>query len=394
MKWVKISGMILVGLGIVAAIAFGFMPKPVESEFARASRGDIRVSIDEEGHTRVKDRFTISAPTAGEIARINLKAGDSVEAGAVITVLQPAPPVLLDARGKAQAQANAQAAEAAVSQAGASFDAAQAQLDLAVKERERLDKLKAPEQVSREQVEAAKLKEAAAAANLKSAEFGKAVAGFQRDMANAALIEGNAGSTLESIEIRSPVAGEVLRVYHESAGPVQPGEMLIEIGDPHSLEVVVDLLSSDAVRVKPDMKVSIERWGGDEPLEGKVRRIEPSGFTKVSSLGVEEQRVNVVIDFVGKPEAWARLGDQFRVEARVITSERKDVVKVPAGALFNTPEGTAVFVVVDDRARQRVVEVGERNGLEAEILTKLNEGDTVIVHPSDEIEDGKPVKAR
>jgi HlyD family secretion protein len=394
MKWVKIGLMILVGLAIVAGIVYGFMPKPVPSEFANAGRGNLRVTIDEEGFTRVKDRFTISAPLMGEAARIDLKPGDSVNVGAVITTLAPTSPLLLDARSKAQAVANAEAAEASVKQAEAQLEAAQAQLDLAVKERGRLEKLKAPDQVSTDQVEAARLKEAAAQATVKSADFGVKVAGFQRDMAKAALIGGNGDAALDSIEIRSPVKGQVLRVYHESAGPVQAGTMLIEIGDPRSLEAVVDLLSSDAVRVKPGMKVSIERWGGAEPLEGKVRRIEPSGFTKVSSLGVEEQRVNVIIDFVGKPEVWSRLGDQFRVEARVITTERRDVIKVPAGALFNTPDGTALFVVVDGKAEQRVVELGERNGLEAEIRSNLNDGDTVIVHPSDDIEDGSAVEPR
>lgn len=394
MKWVKRGALILFAVLIVFAIAYGFMPKPVQSEFARAARGDIRVSIDEEGFTRVKDRFTLSAPVVGEITRINLKPGDAVEAGTVITVLKPGAPVLLDARSKAQAEANARAAASAMEQMQANKAAAEAQLKLAVREREKLEKLKAPEQVSAGQVEDAKLREAAAQASLNSAGFGLDIARYQLEMARAALIESNDGAGLQSIEVRSPVAGSVLRVYRESAGPVQPGEMLVEVGDPASLEVVVDLLSSDAVRVKPGMNVSMERWGGDESLSGTVRRIEPAGFTKVSSLGVEEQRVNVLVDFTGKPEVWSRLGDKFRVEVRVITSERKDVVKVPAGALFGTPEGTALFVVVNDKAEQRVVSVGERNGLEAEILDKLNAGDTVIVHPSEEIKHGTLVETR
>ncbi|MCA8937956.1 MAG: HlyD family efflux transporter periplasmic adaptor subunit [Planctomycetes bacterium] len=394
MKWVKRGALILIGVLIVGGIVYGFMPKPIASEFARASRGDIRVTIDEEGFTRVKDRFTVRAPLPGNIERINLKPGDDVEAGSLIATLTPSEPMLLDARTKAQHTANVKAAQAGVSQAEANRERAQAELDLAVKEHKRLEGLLKGSHVSQEAVDAAATKELAAQAALNSAKFGEQAAAFQLVMAESALIERNEGAKLQAMEIRSPVSGQVLRVYRDSEGPVQTGEMLVEIGDPRSLEIVVDLLSSDAVRVKPDMKVSIERWGGEDALAGHVRRVEPSGFTKVSSLGVEEQRVNVIIDFDGNPEVWSKLGDQYRVESRVIIRERKGVVKVPIGALFNVPEGSALFVVTGGKAEQRVVETGERNGLEAEVLGALNEGDTVIVHPSDEIKNGTSVQSR
>lgn len=392
MKWVKRAAMIVFLLAVAGAIAYGFMPKPVPSEFARAVRGDLRVTIDEEARTRVKDRFTVSSPLAGVLTRITLKVGDQLEVGSRIAELRPSRPLLLDARSKAQAEANIKSAEATLKQAQAALDAAKAELELAVKEHNRAKTLFQGKHISQEQVDAAATREIAAKAAHDSAEFGRQAAEFQLQMARAALIEED--GELQAIEIRSPVAGAVLRVYRESEGPVMPGEMLVEIGDPASLEVVVDLLSSDAVRVKPGMSVSIERWGGDEPLEGSVRRVEPAGFTKVSSLGVEEQRVNVIIDFVGKPEQWTRLGDAFRVEARVITSERKGVIKVPTGAIFNTPEGTAVFVVAEGKARLTRVDLGDRNGLEAEVLSAINEGDTVVVHPSDEISDGTGVIER
>lgn len=392
MKWVKRAAMIVFLLAVAGAIAYGFMPKPVPSEFARASRGDLRVTIDEEARTRVKDRFTVSAPLSGVLSRITLKVGDKLEVGSPIASLRPSRPLLLDARSKAQAEANIKAAEATLNQAQANLEAAKAELDLAIKEHTRAKTLFKGKHISQEQVDAAATREIAAGAAHDSAEFGRQAAEFQLQMARAALIEED--GELQAIEIRSPVAGAVLRVFRESEGPVMPGEMLIEIGDPASLEVVVDLLSSDAVRVKPGMPVSIERWGGDEPLQGSVRRVEPAGFTKISSLGVEEQRVNVIIDFVGEPQKWTRLGDAFRVEARVITSERKGVIKVPTGAIFNTPEGTAVFVVGDGKARLTRVDLGDRNGLEAEVLGAINEGDTVIVHPSDEISDGTAVLER
>ncbi|MCB9893146.1 MAG: efflux RND transporter periplasmic adaptor subunit [Planctomycetes bacterium] len=393
-KVVKTTVMILIGLAILAAIAFALMPKPVESEFARATRGSIRVTVDQEARTRVKDRFIITAPVAGMMSRISLKAGDVVEIGMAITTLSPSQPMLLDARAKSQAQANIQAAEANQNQAQSNVEAAQAQLELAVKEHSRMQTLLKGKHVSQEDVDAAATKESAAKAALDSAKFGKQAADFQVEMAKATLIEDNAGAELPKIEIRSPVAGRVLRVYRDSAGAVMPGEMLLELGDPASLEIVADVLSSDAVRAKPGMPVSIERWGGSEPLDGFVRIVEPSGFTKISSLGVEEQRVNVIIDFGSGREKWQRLGDGFRVEARLILMEVKDVVKVPTGALFVAPEGDALFVVADGKATRRIVKVGARNGLEAEVKSGLNDGDTVIVHPSDEIEDGTKVAER
>jgi HlyD family secretion protein len=391
MKWVKRAAMAIVALAILCAIAYGFIPKPVPSEFATVVRGDLRATIDVDARTRVKDRFTIHAPLAGDLTRITLKAGDALQAGDPIAVLQPLPPPLLDARARAQAEAAVKAAQAGLSQAEAGVTSAAAQLDLAAREHTRVKELLKGRHVSVEQVDIARTREEAAQAALESANFARDAAGFQLEMARAALREDAEDGAGVSIE--SPVAGSVLRVFRQSEGPVAPGEVLIEIGNPGSLEVVADLLSTDAVRVHKGMKVSIERWGGDA-LEGTVRLVEPFGFTKFSALGVEEQRVNVIIDFNGPPDAYARLGDGYRVEARVVMSERKGVLKVPEGALFNTPEGPALFVVVDDRALVRNVQVGTRSGTEAEVLSAVNAGDTVIVHPSDEIEHGKRVEQR
>jgi HlyD family secretion protein len=392
MKWAKRAALILIALVIVGVIVYGFLPKPVESEFAAATRGDIRVTIDEEGRTRVKDRFTITAPVMGVISRIALKAGDTVKTGASITLLAPSRPPLLDARAKATAEAGVKSAEATLSQASANVKAAVAEHELARKDHVRMLELLKGKHVSQEQVDQAQTRMEAAAAALESATFGEQAASFQLEMAKAALLE--EGAEPKSIAINSPVGGRVLRVYRESEGPVQPGELLVEIGDPGSLEIVADVLSVDAVRVKAGMKVSIERWGGPGALEGEVRLVEPFGFTKQSSLGVEEQRVNVVIDFVSPRSAWEKLGDGYRVEARIIVSESKDVVTVPTGALFQTPDGEAVFVVVDDIAVNRTVEIGARNGLAAEIVSGLKAGDSVIVHPGDDVTDGRRVIQR
>ena len=393
MKWVKRGILIVLALAVLGAIAYGFIPKPIPSEYATVQRGDVLATIDEEARTRVKDRFTVYATVTGELSRVALKPGDEVQPGQVIAVLAPARPPLLDARTRLQAEANVKAAEATLKQAEANVTAANAELELAKKEHKRLADLQKNNHVSVEQVDIARTREDGASAAVDSAKFAKEAAQFQLEMAQAALVD-DADDPLKNFEIKSPVAGQVLQVFRESEGPVMAGNMLIEIGNPGSLEVVAELLSTDAVSVKPGMKVLIERWGGEGALDGTVRKVEPFGFTEISALGVEEQRVNVIIDFAGPTETYKRLGDGYRVEARIVTSERKDVLYVPEGAVFNTTEGPAVFVVSNGKATERAVQIGERSGTEAEILSALNEGDTVVVHPSDEIKDGSPVEQR
>ncbi|MCC7508246.1 MAG: HlyD family efflux transporter periplasmic adaptor subunit [Planctomycetes bacterium] len=388
MKWVKRAAFIVVALGILALVAYGFMPKPVDVETAKVTRGELLVTIDNESRTRVRDRYTIVAPIAANMSRTSLKPGDTVAAGQQLCSLMPLPPQPLDARAQAEAKARILAAEQRALAAEAAVTAATAERKFAIKEHERLEGLGKKQLVSEEVVQAADTRRAAAEASLQSAQFSKAAAGHDLEMARAALVFSNDGADLAALPLVSPVAGRVLRVYRESAGAVMPGEMLIEIGNPASLEVVADVLSRDAVRIKPGMRVRMERWGGEGSLKGRVRVIEPSGFTKLSALGVEEQRVNVVIDFDEPPQKWAALGDSYRVEARVILVERLQTLKVPAGALFNTEDGPALFQVRDGVAHELKVKVGVRNGLEAEVLSGLNEGDEVIIHPGDNVKDG------
>jgi len=389
MKWAKITALVLFALAVIAALTYGFIPKPVPCEFVTVSKGDIRVTIDEEARTRVKDRFVVSAPLPGMLTRISLKAGDRIEAGATIAVLTPLRPNPLDARALAQAQAGVKAAGAALDRAGSDVAAAVAQHELRVKEHNRMKDLLRGKHVSQEQVDIAQTQEAAALAALQSARFGEQAARFQLEMANAALIDDATAPT--EIAIKSPVSGQLLQVMRTSEGPVQTGEPLVELGDPARLEVVADLNSADAVRVRAGMRVSIERWGGERALQGEVRRVEPFGFTKHSSLGVEEQRVNVIIDLHETPQA---LGDGFRVEARIIISEHNDVVKVPVGALFRHGDSEALFVVAGGRAVRRAIEIGGRGALEVEALSGLKAGDVVIVHPGDDVEDGGRVVER
>jgi HlyD family secretion protein len=350
------------------------------------------LTVDQEARTRVRDRYTIVAPLPANMERITLKAGDAIAVGQPLVTIKPLPPAPLDARSKAEAQSRINAAEQRHKSAESAVLAAGADYSFAKDEHARLQKLPKGQLVSQEAVDRARAAETSAAARYESAKFNQEAAKHELEVARSILIASNEGVELETIEIKSPVAGRVLRVIRESAGAVLSGEQLIELGDPASLEVVADLLSRDAVRVREGMSVRLERWGGPDALKGRVRRIEPFGFTKISALGVEEQRVNVLIDFTDPPEKWRALGDGYRVEARVILSERANAVKAPAGALFNTNDGPALFVVADGKARRTIVQVGVRSGLEAEITGGVSEGDKVIVHPGDNISDGTAVE--
>lgn len=393
MKWAKRVVMVVAALGVLAIVAYGFAPKPVVVDTANVGRGGLAVTLDEEGRTRVRDRFVVFATVAGSMSRTSLKAGDAIEAGALITTLAPLPPVPLDARSRAGAEANVQSATAEHEQAQKAVEAASADRAYAEQRLADLRKLRASENVSQDSVNAAEAQFKVADANLRSAEFGVAAAQFRLQAARAALIE-NPDAAANPVLVRAPVAGRVLRVIRDSEGPVMAGEALIEIGDPARLEVVADFLSRDAVRILPRMKAKLERWGGKDSLNAVVRHVEPSGFTKISALGVEEQRVNVVLDLADGAGAFATLGDGFRVEVRVILEESLNVLKVPAGAVFSTKDGQALFAVEDGKAVRKPVQTGRRNGLEIEIVSGASEGMAVIVHPSDAVEDGKAVTPR
>lgn len=386
-----------IGFGIVLLllIVLALRPKPVPADFSAAVRGPLRVTIDEEGETRVRNRFVISAPVAGRVLRLELEPGDSVRAGAtVLATFQPQAPVLLDARSRAEAEARVKAAEAALGLARAERDRRQAELDFARAELERMRRLAGEEVVSREAFESTELREKTAEKALRVAEFSIKSAEQDLAAARASLVQNSPGVAGVPIVIHSPVDGVVLKRLRESEAVVLAGEPLVEVADPADLEIVSDLLSTDAVKVRAGQKVLIEQWGGDHALEGNVRRVEPSGFTKISALGVEEQRVNVIVDFTDPRAAWQALGDGFRVEIRVVVWERDDVVKVPVASLFRQGEDWAVFTVTEDRAGLQKIEIGERNDLEAEVVSGLAEGEKVIVHPSDKVADGVGVVAR
>jgi len=381
---------------VVAAIAFALRPQPVPADFATVGRGSLRVTIDEEGETRVRNRFVVSAPVTGRVLRIDLEPGDRVVAGeTVIASVQPASPPLLDARTRAEAAARVSAAESALEEARAARDRTRTERDLALSDLERQRELDEGGLVSEERLETAETTARAREDALRAAESAVHTAESQLQAARAVLLDPDGRREQgPPVVVQAPVTGVVLRRIRESEAIVPAGESLVEIGDPGNLEIVSDLLSTDAVRIREGLPVLIEGWGGDETLRGVVRRVEPSGFTKISALGVEEQRVNVLIDFTDPATAWEALGDGYRVEVRVIVWEGEDVLKVETSSLFRLGDEWTVYVVEDGRATRRPVTVGHRNGFEAEILAGLEAGEQIILHPGDAVENGVAVVAR
>lgn len=396
-----------VGLGLLAAlITLGLWPKAVPAELAVAARGELRVTIDEEGRTRVRNRYIVSSPVGGYLRRIDLKPGAPVVAGeTILAELETAGSDLLDASGLAQAEARVRAADSSRAAAEARHSAARAAATLARAELKRAKSLSAQRVSSPQDLEIAEARATTAAQDERAAGFAAQVAGFELDQARAALHRGLPetaasgrpltpnGEAGPSVVVRSPVNGRILRVWQESARRVTAGAELIEVGDPTDLEVLVEVLSRDGVAAAPGAPVTLERWGGEGPLQARVRLVEPAAFTKISALGVEEQRVNLLADFTDPPERRAGLGDAYRVEARIVVWENRDVLRVPSGALFQRGGAWRTFVVEGGRARLRTVEAGRTNGLQTQVISGLAAGETVVVYPGDRVEDGTRVRA-
>jgi HlyD family secretion protein len=388
------------GLLLAAGLVYAFRPQPVPVDFATVERGTLTVTVDEEGETRVRDVYVLSAPVSGRMRRVEAEAGDRVVAGeTILAEIEPIDPTLLDVRTQSEAQAAVRAAEAARDLASAEVERAEANLDFARTELRRHQNLMDRGAASERELDAARREFRTARAALDTARAALQERIFELDRARARLVSPlqtheRQGECSECIPVRAPVSGRVLRVVRESEGPVASGEPLIEIGDPSELEVGVDLLSADAVKVQAGDRAVFEEWGGDEPLHARVRRVEPYGFTKISALGIEEQRVNVILDFTDPREKWEALGHGYRVEARIVLWEGDDVLKLPLSALFRDGERWAVFAVEDGVARLRHVERGRHTGLEAEILSGLEEGQRVVLYPSNRVADGVPVVAR
>ncbi len=388
-------GLIAAAIAVLAALAWGYRPRPVLVEVAVVERGPLRVVVEEEGQTRVKDRYVISAPVAGYLQRIELEVGDSVSQGQTLAQLEPLRPEVLDPRSQARAEAQVAAAEAAMKGADEAVTAARAEARYARSEYTRKKKLRANALISQDALDQAENHNRQASAALHSAEFAVDVARFELEAARTSLdysLADNGVSVLPAVSLKAPVDSRVLRIEHESEGVVSTAQPLLEIGDSSALEITVDVLSADAVRIQTGNRVIFHRWGGDQSLEGVVRTVEPVGFTKISALGVEEQRVWVIADLTSPRDEWLSLGDGYRVEAHFILWEADDVLQLPANALFRHAGGWAVFSVENGYARRREIETGQRNGLVAEVLTGLDAGARVILHPDDRVEDGVRVE--
>jgi HlyD family secretion protein len=367
----------------------------VDVEVAHVVRGHFEETILEDGKTRVRERYTVAAPIAGTLLRIGLKAGDAVTAEAVVASILPNPAPLLDARARQETEQRLGAAEAAEARTAALVAQAEATATQARVDAERSRTLVAQGAAPLSRQERDDLLLHTARRGLEAARFAHHVAEHEVELARATLAFDDSGPDRMRIwQVRSPVGGHVLRVLQESQSPVDLGAPLVEIGDTTDIEVVADFLTNDAVRIHPGDTAWIEDWGGDSPLAGRVRRVEPGGFTKVSALGVDEQRTNVVIDIIAPPDERPTLGDAFRVDAQVVVAALDNAIVIPAGALFRDRDGWATFVASDGVAHKRTVRLSHRSQSNAAVLDGVQPGEAVILFPTDAIANGVRVKTR
>lgn len=377
--------MTAVAIVVVAALVLAMVPDPVPVDTVVASRGELVVTVDEKGQTRVHERYVIAAPVAGDLGRIELREGDAVGDGQVVATLVPPP---LDARQREEVKAAVAAAQATLSEAEAQAERASANSELRAKDLERIRALSVSGIASEEMLDQAVTASSASERDLEAARFRVRAARSELEAAKAGLLA-ISGGTARRIDLRSPIDGRVLGIPERSTRVVRAGEPVVIIGDPAKIEIMIEVLSSDAVKIEDGDRIMIEDWGGDQTLEASVRLVEPSGFTKISALGIEEQRVRVIGDFVDPPPS---LGDAYRVEARIVVWTGEDVLRIPVSALFRSDGGWAVYVVEGGRAARKTLEIGHRSPLEAEVLSGIEDGAVVILHPSNRIEDGVRVR--
>ena len=386
---------VVIVVAAAAVIAWSVVPRPIPVETAIVVKGRFVATVEEDGKTRIRERYVVAAPLAGRLTRIRLKAGDQVGAEDLVATIVPSPAPFLDARSRREAEERLGTAEAAVERTKADVERTRAQADQERNDLARTRMLVERDSATTQSLERAELAMRVADRSQRAAEFQHHAAEHELEQAKAVLAQYSDGakSPPEIWNITSPVPGLVLKVIQESETIVHAGAPIMEIGDLLDLEVVVDVLSTDAVEIHPGAKVTIENWGGQGRLEGSVRRIEPMAFTKISTLGVEEQRVNVLIDIVSPREKWRGLGDAYQVDTRISVFTQDDATIVPAGALFRRGDTWNVFLVVAGRAEERAVTLVRRSGRLAAVASGLEPGDRVIVYPSDRISSGVRVDA-
>ncbi|HSI64627.1 MAG TPA: HlyD family efflux transporter periplasmic adaptor subunit [Candidatus Saccharimonadia bacterium] len=384
-------------LGLVALIGYGLMPKPIEVELGAVSRGPLTVHVVEEGKTRIRNRYIVSAPIAGQMRRVPLKAGDEIIAGkTVITTIEPVMASLLDPRTRVQTEARIKTTEAARAQAAQSLDMAKTAEKFATTNWERTQKLKNSGSISETDRDNAERDYEMKQREVRAGEFALKVAEFELEQAKAALLQLSVPDSEKKMEypVMASVSGRVLKVMQESAMVVTPGTAILEVGDPSDIEIEAEILSRDAVAITKGAKVQVEQWGDDQALEAIVRLVEPAAFTKVSALGVEEQRVYVLSDLVNPPEKAKALGDRYRVEVRVAVWHKDDVMLVPAGALFREGSAWKTFVYDGGKAKKVTIEAGRSDGRMTEVVKGLDVGTKVLMHPPDTVKDGVAVTER
>jgi len=381
---------------VAILLILAFRPQPVPVDLAEIRGGAMQVSVRDEGRTRVRNEYVISAPVGGQLLRIEYKPGAEVSAGDVLARILPSDPSLLDARSRAELQASVRSAEAALSLARTELERAQAQLDFARTDAERVERLRTEDVLPVDAWDRAELQLRVAAASRESALENTRVREGELAVAQARLVEpGTERGDDFVVTVRAPTSGRIMSVAQESQSVVPGGAEIMTLGDPDDLEVVAEFLSTDAVEIEPGAPAFIENWGRNRPpLRGQVRLVEPYGFLKISALGVEEQRVNVIVDFVGSPQEWASLAHGYRVEVAVVTWQADDVVQVPVAALFRYDDQWAVFRVEDGRAKLSPIDIGRQNGTVAEVLDGIETGATVVLYPGEQIVDGIRVTSR
>lgn len=392
MKRKRLRGLIAtlaVVLIVGAMIVFALIPSPLTVEVGRVSRGPLQVTIDQEGETRVHDRFVLSSPVIGRLIRIDLDDGDPIRKGQIVARIDPVP---LNQREREEVYARVEAAAAALRLATAREAHAREDREQAGRDRERAERLAKEGVISVQALEQARNADVTADDELSAARYGVQVAASEEKVARAGLVSVDTapGKPRPLIELRSPISGRVLRVVEKSERVVPVGTPILILGEPGQIEVVTDVLSTDAVKIRPGAPVLLDGWGGDHPLRARVRLVEPYGFTKVSALGVEEQRVNVISDFVDPP---GPLGDGYRVETHILTWSSENALKMPLSAVFRRGQGWSAFVIAAGRAMMKTVEIGHRNESEVEILGGMAEGEQVILHPPNQLTDGMRVRA-
>ena len=394
-RWITKAFWVGLVVVLVALLVYAFTPKPIEVDTAKVQRGPFQSALVTDAKTRVRDRFQVSSPITGIAERITLDPGARVEVNQPLVRIHP--PVL-DPRTRAEAEARARAAESAQKQAHALVQTAQTALAQSRRELERMTRLAQQQVITKRQLELAQTDFRTRQAEVSRALFGERVA--QREYESALAVLGQLGPGQggsgegQFVTVTAPVQGEVLRVLHESAGPVAAGTSLLELGDVGSLEVVSDVLTKDAAELRPGMPVVIDAGHGIPPLHGRIDRIEPSAFTKVSPLGTEEQRVNVIVQPIDPPAKWAGVGDAFDVTTHFITWSGDRVLQAPVSAVFKTAEGWAAYVVQRGKARKTPVQLGHRNESTVEVTSGLQDGDEVVLHPPDALKNGSRVRAR